>query len=163
MGVRILQLSRAIWRNAVSQSSNNRTQGIGAEKSTFVVSLRVALGRAGIPSPIPPTELRLTGDQLKSVMKSLLRGVSVDEVWYRRVYPDVDQAIRDGGYKSAKHHFVEDGYFEGRRPGIAVVDENWYLSVYQDVAEGVETGEITSCQDHFESHGEAEGRLPREY
>jgi hypothetical protein len=147
----------------VNGTLNKKMQGIGAESSIFVVPFRVVLERAGIPVPIPPTEFYITGDQLKAVMKSLLRGVNVDEVWYRRVYPDVDQAIRNGSYKSAKHHFVEDGYFEGRRPGVAVVDEDWYLSVYRDVAEGVETGEIISCQDHFESHGEAEGRLPREY
>jgi hypothetical protein len=147
----------------VSGDANERTHGIGEANSIFVVPFRVVIDSIGIRSSTLPAEMQITREQLTSVIKSVLRGVNVDEVWYRRTYPDVDEAIKAGSYKSAKQHFVEDGYFEGRRPGVAIVDEDWYLSVYKDVAEGVETGEITSCQDHFESHGEAEGRLPREY
>jgi hypothetical protein len=97
------------------------------------------------------------------LIKALLRGFCIDEQWYRTVYPDVDSAIKDGAYKSAKHHFVENGYFEGRRAGRVVVDESWYLKTYHDIAEGIESGEIQSCQEHFDKHGESEGRFPREY
>jgi hypothetical protein len=40
----------------------------------------------------------------------------VDEVWYRETYPDVDEAIRIGRETSAKSHFVDQGYHEGRKP-----------------------------------------------
>ena len=40
----------------------------------------------------------------------------VDEAWYRQTYPDVDEAIRQGREVSAKSHFVEQGYHEGRKP-----------------------------------------------
>ena len=80
-----------------------------------------------------------------------------------QLFPDVGEAIKDGQFKSAKHHFVGNGYFEGRRPQAFEVDEEWYLVTYPDVADGVEAGHITSAQEHFVSNGYAEGRLPSEY
>jgi hypothetical protein len=41
----------------------------------------------------------------------------VDEDWYRREYPDVDLAIRSGKMPSARAHFVQHGFFEGREFG----------------------------------------------
>jgi len=40
----------------------------------------------------------------------------VDETWYRQTYPDVDEAIRQGREISAKSHFLDQGYHEGRKP-----------------------------------------------
>ena len=100
---------------------------------------------------------------LLEITRLFLRGVSVDEQWYLSEYPDVAEAINGGAFKSAKHHFVENGYFEGRRPHPITVDEEWYLLTYPDVADGVEAGHITSAQEHFVSNGYAEGRLPSEY
>ena len=97
------------------------------------------------------------------ITRLFLRGVAVDEKWYLKEYPDVGDAIKDGQFKSAKHHFVENGYFEGRRPHQFEVDEEWYLVTYPDVADGVEAGQITSAREHFVSDGYAEGRLPSEY
>ena len=97
-----------------------------------------------------------------SLVRKLLNAVTVDEDWYRKTYPDVDQAIASGATSSAKEHFTASGYFEGRRPAKIVVDEKFYISKYPDVAEGIEFEEITSAQDHFESHGYEEGRLPFE-
>ena len=100
---------------------------------------------------------------LLEITRLFLRGVSIDEQWYLREYPDVGDAIKNGEFKSAKHHFVENGYFEGRRPHPFEVDEGWYLLTYPDVADGIEAGNITSAQEHFVSNGYAEGRLPSEY
>jgi len=55
---------------------------------------------------------------LLDIVKLLLRGITVDEPWYLAQYPDVSEAIQAGMFKSAKHHFVENGYFEGRRPAL---------------------------------------------
>jgi hypothetical protein len=100
---------------------------------------------------------------LLDISRLFLRGVSVDEKWYLSEYPDVAEAIGNGAFKSAKHHFVENGYFEGRRPHSFEVDEEWYLLTYPDVADGVEAGNIASAQEHFATNGYAEGRLPSEY
>ena len=90
----------------------------------------------------------------------MLRGVRVDEDWYLRQYPDVGEAIAKGVFRSAKHHFIESGYFECRRSARVVVDEDWYSRAYPDVGESVEFGEMSSCQEHFDRYGEDEGRLP---
>lgn len=114
------------------------------------------------PDRLPGT-IKLERDTFLAVLKRLLRGVHVDEQWYRSKYEDVDAAIVAGTYQSAKHHFVEDGYFEGRHPGPVTVDETWYRNMYPDVAEGLELGDIASAQQHFEEYGYREGRLPAPY
>lgn len=104
----------------------------------------------------------VTIDQMERALRLLLPAVPVDEPWYRRTYPDVADAIDAGLFKSAHDHFVQNGWFEGRRPYEIEVDEDWYLANYDDVAEGVETGEIVSAAEHFYQHGYKEGRLPQQ-
>lgn len=107
--------------------------------------------------------VHLSEDEFKEIVKLLLRGVDVDEDWYLTENADVAQAIRDGGFKSARHHFIEEGYFEGRKPYPFRVNEAWYLRTYPDVAESIKTGRASSPQQHFQDHGYAEGRLPWDY
>lgn len=94
------------------------------------------------------------------VIKLLLQSVDVDETWYRVKYPDVADAIDEGMFRSAKHHFIEAGYFEGRLPAELVVNEEWYAAEYQDVAERVKEGMFPSLTQHFREHGYNEGRRP---
>jgi hypothetical protein len=54
--------------------------------------------------------------RLIELVQLFLRAVPVDEERYARVYPDVAEALADGSLPSAKAHFVEFGYFEGRSP-----------------------------------------------
>ena len=107
--------------------------------------------------------INLTNVDFTEIIKLLLRGTTVDEKWYLEEYPDVADAIRDGAFRSARHHFIENGYFEGRRPCQFEVDAEWYLQHYPDVADGVSAGTITSAEEHFDRDGYAEGRLPAEY
>jgi hypothetical protein len=102
----------------------------------------------------------LAEQQMTEFLKLLLQSVDVDEKWYRLKYPDVADAIDDGVFRSAKHHFVESGYFEGRLPAELKVDEAWYAAEYEDVAEGVKDGAIPSILQHFRQHGYEEGRRP---
>jgi hypothetical protein len=99
-------------------------------------------------------------EQFVQVIKMLLAGIEVNEEWYAATYPDIGQAVRDGGLASGRRHFVDDGYFEGRQPFPVRVDETWYLQQYPDVAEGVRAGQIESAQAHFDKDGYQEGRLP---
>ena len=101
--------------------------------------------------------------EFTSLIKQLLYGVAVDEAWYLGQYPDVAEAVRNGAYRSARHHFIEEGYFEGRRPCEFEVDEAWYIGHYADVAAGVKAGTIASAKEHFRNHGYQEGRRPAEY
>ena len=84
----------------------------------------------------------------------------MDAPWYLARNPDIAQAIAAGATASAKQHFVEHGYFEGRLPFPIVVDERWYLSQNPDVCESVRKGAVKSAQCHFDTDGYREGRLP---
>jgi len=96
------------------------------------------------------------------LLKLLIQGLEVDEDWYAKAYEDIGQAIRVGVVRSARHHFLNDGYFEGRLPFPIKVDEEWYLRKYPDVAEGIRRGVLTSAQEHFDQDGYKEGRHPFE-
>lgn len=95
-----------------------------------------------------------------NLLKTMLAGIDVNEEWYLQTYDDIARAVREGLIKSAKQHFVDDGYFEGRMPFPIDVDERWYLQRNPDVAESVRRGIIESGQAHFQEDGYREGRLP---
>lgn len=94
------------------------------------------------------------------ILKMMITGVEVDEAWYLRTYEDIGQAVKDGIVRSARQHFVDDGYFEGRLPFPVRVDQAWYTQQYPDVAESIRTGLVASAQSHFDEDGYREGRLP---
>jgi hypothetical protein len=98
-------------------------------------------------------------ENLIMMIKLLLSGIDVNEEWYLRQYPDVGKAIRDGGTKSAKQHYIDNGYFENRLPFPVMVDDGWYKREYPDVAESIKEG-TDSSQEHFVRQGYKEGRMP---
>jgi hypothetical protein len=95
-----------------------------------------------------------------TILRQMIQGIEVDEDWYAHTYEDIGNAVKGGIVGSAKHHFVHDGYFEGRLPFPIQVDEKWYLAEHPDVAESIRLGLVASAQDHFEQDGYREGRLP---
>jgi hypothetical protein len=107
-------------------------------------------------------ELRasLSYEDFIKLIRMMIAGTPVDEEWYLKEYEDIAEAVRNGTIESAGQHFVDDGYFEGRRPFPMVVDERWYLEQYPDVAESVRKGVVTSGEQHFIEDGYREGRLP---
>jgi len=107
-------------------------------------------------------ELRvsMSYDAFLKIIKMFAAALAVDEPWYLRHYDDIARVVRDGRLRSARQHFVDDGYFEGRLPFPIQVDEQWYLAQNPDVAEDVRKGVIASGQAHFDEFGYREGRLP---
>lgn len=95
-----------------------------------------------------------------NMLRRLIAGVHVNEEWYLERYPDIADAVEQGIVKSARDHFVDDGYFEGRMPFEIRVDEKWYLNANPGIADYVKRGMLTSGQQHFDENGYAEGRLP---
>jgi hypothetical protein len=100
-------------------------------------------------------------DDLLSVLKGILECVAFDEAWYLERYPDVAGAVKKGKFSSARNHFVECGYFEGRFPFAVDVDEMWYLKENADVAAAVKEGVVESATEHYYQTGYLEGRKPR--
>ncbi len=109
-------------------------------------------------------ELRvsLSYDDFIRIMRMMISGLEVDERWYLQEHEDIARAVASGAVASAKQHFVDDGYFEGRLPFPMPVDERWYLEHNPDVAESVRKGIVSSGQQHFAEDGYREGRLPYE-
>jgi hypothetical protein len=109
-------------------------------------------------------ELRvsLSYDDFIKIMRLMISGIEVNEEWYLEEHQDIAQAIASGKVASAKQHFLDDGYFEGRRPFPMPVDERWYLEHNADVAESVRKGVVSGGEQHFAEDGYREGRLPYE-
>jgi hypothetical protein len=85
-------------------------------------------------------------------------GGAVDETWYLSRYPDVAQAIKQGVFTSAAHHFAASGLAEGRMPFPVELDETDYLARHADVAKAVAAGKLRSAAEHFYTAGFVEGR-----
>jgi hypothetical protein len=101
-----------------------------------------------------------TYTKFTDLVRMLLQVVEVDEAWYLEKYPDIAEAIRGGSIVSAREHFLNDGYFEGRLPFQIKVDEAWYLEQNPGVAEYISEGKLESAQQHFDDNGYREGRRP---
>jgi hypothetical protein len=107
-------------------------------------------------------ELRvnLSYEDFVKILRTMIAGIEVDEAWYLRTYEDIASAIKSGSVRSARQHFIDDGYFEGRRPFAMDVDERWYLMQNPDVSDSIRRGDVVSAQEHFDQDGYREGRLP---
>lgn len=101
-----------------------------------------------------------TYENLVQMIRQLIAGVNVDEGWYLERYQDIAEAVSNGIVASAKSHFINDGYFEGRMPFPIRVDERYYLAENPGVADYVRKGHLESGQQHFDENGYKEGRLP---
>jgi hypothetical protein len=108
------------------------------------------------------TRMNASTQNIMRLIQALLVGIEVDEAWYLERNEDVAEGIRAGTIRSAKEHFLDHGYFEGRAPFPMAVDEAWYLATNADVAEQVRLGTFESAQAHFDDSGWHEGRLPCE-
>jgi hypothetical protein len=106
------------------------------------------------------TRVDMTYDDMQTLIKTLLSVVAVDETFYLSRNRDVAEGVALGTIRSARDHFINHGYFEGRQPYPLKVDEDWYLEAHADVAETVRQGEYPSGQAHFDGPGYPEGRIP---
>ena len=129
--------------------------------ASYVVPFKIIKNLIVIEAGKGGLQVKSSYDSFVDLVKNLLRSVEVDEEWYLKRYPDIKEAIERGEIASARAHFLDNGYFEGRLPGQSAVDAEWYASTYPDVAEGIKAGEFRSAQDHFDQFGYEEGRFPR--
>jgi hypothetical protein len=104
--------------------------------------------------------VHMSHDVLVEIFRSIIVNMDIDEAWYLRRYPDVADAVRAGTFRSAKEHFVNNGYFEGRMPFPIQVYERYYLDRNPEVADFVRRELLPSGQQHFDENGYLEGRRP---
>jgi hypothetical protein len=108
-------------------------------------------------------QVTLSYDTFVRLTQLMARSVNVNEQWYLAQNPDVMEGIRQGQFRSAKHHWIDFGYLEGRLPYELTVDSNWYLTNYPDIAEAVNAATEESALSHYRRTGFLEGRIPGGY
>ena len=72
---------------------------------------------------------------------------------------DIAQAVKTADINPLRH-YIEFGFFEGRKGACPPVDENWYRRTYSDIDSAVQKGELASGREHFIVQGASEGRAP---
>jgi hypothetical protein len=117
-------------------------------------------GQVNITTTRGKTRVDMTYEDLQQMVRILLSVIEVDADFYLGRNPDVADGIRNGDIRSAREHFIDYGYFEGRLPYRIDVDEEWYLQAHPDVAETLLEGLYATGQEHFDGPGYGEGRLP---
>lgn len=126
----------------------------------YLPPFEVIKGMLNLTSTRGRTRVDMTYEDLQVMIRTLLTVVEVDETFYLSRYPDVAAGISHGGIRSAREHFVDHGYFEGRLPYRIEVDEAWYAEAHPDLAASIGTAEYATGQDHFDGPGYSEGREP---
>lgn len=80
-----------------------------------------------------------------------------DEAWYRTCYPDVAEAVADGGVQSGFDHYCRNGY-QSRSPHW-LFDELFYRLNAADLTdEGLAAQGVANGYGHYLRHGDREGR-----
>lgn len=126
----------------------------------YLPSFEVVKGLMKLTTNRGKTRVDMTYEEIQQLIRMLLIPIEVDEEFYLERNPDVAEGIELGTIASARQHFMDHGYFEGRQPYHIEVDELWYLDTHKDVAETVKTGVYASGQEHFDGPGYPEGREP---
>lgn len=95
---------------------------------------------------------------IRFLLSQIAAHASFDPDYYLRTNPDVARAYQAGQIETPHAHFVETGYFEGRRGRPRHVDSTWYMRTYPDVAEAYRRGLIRDLGQHYNETGHKEGR-----
>lgn len=125
-------------------------------------NFRILQQEHGFLWPSTSDKVSVATGLLMGLLRCVLQTVHFDERYYLYLYSDVAEAVANGQFRNAHHHYVEFGYFEDRLPFRVEVDEAFYFWEYPDIEAEVSAGTLSSAQEHFELCGYREGRLPRE-
>ncbi len=96
----------------------------------------------------------------KYLLKIALTQAEFNLPGYLAANRDVQEAAKRGQVPDPHSHYVNFGFFEGRRGATPTVDESWYRRNYTDIAAAVRRGEIASGTQHFDTIGAEEFRAP---
>jgi hypothetical protein len=95
-----------------------------------------------------------------ALMQELLAFADFDEAWYLSTYKDVAAAVAQKQFKSARDHYLNYGYFEGRLPNARGFDAAYYAKQHADVVRAMKGSDPAKMLEQYLSHGYAEGRRP---
>jgi hypothetical protein len=108
----------------------------------------------------PRIKVPVPASLLKELLLIAASNLPFDQEFYLENYPDIAKAIDHGRVSSARAHFIEEGFLEGRFGSKPQVDEGYYKNAYPDVAAAVNAGGIASALEHYMRAGAYEARIP---
>jgi hypothetical protein len=106
------------------------------------------------------SEVRIPLSLFKFLLRSAVAHGEVNLTGYLNANRDIRDAAKSGRVPDPKKHYVEFGFFEGRRGATPAVDETWYRRSYADISSAIRTGTISSGAEHFDTIGAQEFRSP---
>jgi len=106
------------------------------------------------------TDIEIPISLFKFLLKIAVNQSEFNLAGYLASNRDIQEAAKKGQITDPKVHYVNFGFFEGRRGATPAVDENWYRRTYTDIANAVRKGDITSGSEHFNTIGAEEFRAP---
>lgn len=83
-----------------------------------------------------------------------------DPEWYLATYPEVENALKDGIFLNALHHYLTNATPSAYNPN-QWFSEDYYAHMYPDVAQIVANGGFRNGYDHFVRYGAREMRAPQ--
>jgi hypothetical protein len=106
------------------------------------------------------TDIEIPMSLFKFLLKIALTQGEFNLPGYLAANRDVQEAAKKGQVPDPNLHYVNFGFFEGRRGATPAVDEAWYRRNYSDIAAAVRRGDVPSGSDHFTTIGAEEFRAP---
>jgi hypothetical protein len=106
------------------------------------------------------TEVKIPVTLFKFLLKIAVSHGEFNLPGYLGANRDIQDAAKKGQVPDPSVHYVNFGFFEGRRGATPAVDESWYRRNYLDIAAAVRRGDISSGGEHFNMIGAEEFRAP---
>jgi hypothetical protein len=105
-------------------------------------------------------EISIPLSLFKFLLRSAVAHSEINLAGYLNSNRDIRDAAKSGRLPDPRKHYVDFGFFEGRRGATPAVDETWYRRTYSDISSAIRTGAIASGAEHFDAIGAAEFRSP---
>jgi hypothetical protein len=106
------------------------------------------------------TEIRIPLSLFKFLLRRVVSHSEVNLIGYMNANRDILDGAKSGRVPDPKEHYVNFGFFEGRRGATPAVDETWYRRTYSDIPSAIRSGTINSGAEHFNAIGAQEFRSP---
>lgn len=88
--------------------------------------------------------------------------LAFNEFWYRNFYPEVEDGIRTGRWRSGWDHFLEYGAHHEFDPAFWF-NHHWYGKRYPETRQAVKDGSIGSLFEYYLTHGIPQDHSPSLY
>lgn len=88
--------------------------------------------------------------------------LAFDEFWYRHEYPDCDESVLAGRYRSGWDHYLNEGARKRYNP-VFWFNDRWYQEQYPEVGCAVRSGQLVCGFEHYLMYGMRQDLSPSIY